>query len=91
MEDRRNSRRKKFRNKVVRERPGLAPSALFHLIGNTLFLRISDVASWLLDYAEQMLLSSMDAEKDATGCAYDTVFKELAETLKSGSKRLLAT
>ena len=98
MEDGRNSRRKKFR-KVVRERPGLAPSALFHLIGNTIFLRLSDVASGLPDYTEQILLSSMDAEKDSTGysqrSAYDTVFeelrKELAEALKSGSKRLLAT
>ena len=98
MEDGRNSRRKKFR-KVVRERPGLAPSALFHLIGNTVFLRLSDVASGLPDYTEQILLSSMDSEKDATGysqrSAYDTVFeelrKELAEALKSGSKRLLAT
>ena len=98
MEDGRNSRRKKFR-KVVRERPGLAPSALFHLIGNTIFLRLSDVASGLPDYTEQILLSSMDSEKDSTGysqrSAYDTVFeelrKELAEALKSGSKRLLAT
>ena len=98
MEDGRNSRRKKFR-KVVRERPGLAPSALFHLIGNTIFLRLADVASGLPDYTEQILLSSMDSEKDHTGysqrSAYDTVFeelrKELAEALKSGSKRLLAT
>ena len=98
MEDGRNSRRKKFR-KVVRERPGLAPSALFHLVGNTAFLRLSDVASGLPDYTEQILLSSMDSEKDGTGfsqrSAYDTVFeelrKELAEALKSGSKRLLAT
>ena len=98
MEDGRNSRRKKFR-KVVRERPGLVPSALFHLIGNTVFLRLSDVASGLPDYSEQILLSSMDTEKDGTGysqrSAYDTVFeelrKELAEALKSGSKRLLAT
>ncbi len=98
MEDGRNSRRKKFR-KVVRERPGLAPSALFHLIGNTIFLRLADVASGLPDYTEQILLSSMDSEKDGTGysqrSAYDTVFdelrKELAEALKSGSKRLLAT
>ena len=98
VEDGRNSRRKKFR-KVVRERPGLAPSALFHLIGNTVFLRLSDVASGLPDYTEQILLSSMDSEKDHTGysqrSAYDTVFeelrKELAEALKSGSKRLLAT
>ena len=98
LEDGRNSRRKKFR-KVVRERPGLVPSALFHIIGNTVFLRLSDVASGLPDYHEQILLSSMDTEEDGTGysqrTAYDTVFeelrKELAEALKSGSKRLLAT
>ena len=38
IEDGRNSRRRSFR-KVVRERPGLVPSALFHIIGNTVFLR----------------------------------------------------
>jgi ElaB/YqjD/DUF883 family membrane-anchored ribosome-binding protein len=98
VEDGRSSRRRKYR-KVVRERPGLAPSALFHLIGNTVFLRLSDVASGLPDYDEQILLSSMDSEEDATSysqrSAYNTVFeelrKELAEALKSGSKRLLAT
>ena len=97
-EDGRNSRRRKYR-KVVRERPGLAPGALFHLIGNTVFLRLSDVASGLPDYEEQVLLSSMDSEKDGTGysqrSAYDTVFEELrkklADALKAGSKRLLAT
>ena len=98
VEDGRNSRRRKFR-KVVRERPGLVPSALFHIIGNTIFLRLSDVASGLPDYDEQILLSSMDSEEDGTGysqrSAYNHVFeelrKELAEALKSGSKRLLAT
>ncbi len=98
MEDGRNSRRRKYR-KTVRERPGLAPSALFHLIGNSVFLRLSDVASGLPDYEEQVLLSSMDSEEDGTGysqrSAYNHVFeelrKELAEALKSGSKRLLAT
>ena len=97
VEDRRNSRRRKFR--VVRERPGLVPSALFHIIGNTVFLRLSDVTSGLPDYEEQILLSSMDSEEDSTGysqrSAYDTMFeelrKELTEALKGGSKRLLAT
>ncbi len=98
LEDGRFSRRRKFR-KVVRERPGLVPSALFHIIPNTVFLRLSDVASGLPDYEERILLSSMDTEEDATGysqrTAYNTVFeelrKELASALKSGSKRLLAT
>ena len=98
MEDGRNSRRRSYR-KVTRERPGLVPSALFHIIGNTVFLRLADVASGLPDYEEKILVSSMDSEEDATGysqrSAYNTVFeelkKELAAALKSGSKRLLAT
>ena len=98
LEDGRNSRRRSYR-KVVRERPGLVPSALFHIIGNSVFLRLSDVASGLPDYDEQILLSSMDSEEDATGysqrSAYNKVFeelrKELANALKAGSKRLLAT
>ena len=66
---------------------------------NTVFLRLSDVASGLPPYDEQILLSSMDSEQDATGysqrSAYTTVYEELrlklAEALKAGSKRLLAT
>ena len=75
------------------------PSALFHIIGNTVFLRLADVASGLPPYEEQVMLSSMDSEEDATGysqrSAYNTVYEELrlklAEALKAGSKRLLAT
>ena len=97
MEDGRYSRRRKHR-KTVRERPGLAPSALFHLIGNTVFLRLSDVASGLPPYEEQVLLCSMDAEPDSVGYtqhgAYNHVFDKLrealADALAKGSKRLLA-
>ena len=98
LEDGRNSRRRKYR-KVVRERPGLVPSALFHIIGNTVFLRLADVASGLPDYTEQVMLSSMDTSEDLTGysqrSAYDTVFEELrkklSDALSKGSKRLLST
>ena len=98
IEDGRFSRRRSYR-KVVRERPGLVPSALFHIIGNTVFLRLSDVASGLPDYDEQIMVSGMDSEEDATGysqrSAYNKVFeelkKELSKALKAGSKRLLAT
>ena len=98
IEDGRFSRRRSYR-KVVRERPGLVPSALFHIIGNTVFLRLADVASGLPDYDEQILVSGMDSEEDSTGysqrSAYNKVFeelkKELAAALKAGSKRLLAT
>ncbi len=97
-EDGRNSRRRKYR-KVVRERPGLAPAALFHLIGSSVFLRLADVASGLPPYEEQVLLSAMDTVEDADGLsqrsAYNHLFAKLREALAAalakGSKRLLAT
>ena len=97
VEDGRFSRRRRYR-KIVRERPGLAPAALFHLIGDSVFLRLSDVASGLPPYEEQVLLSPMDREPDETGFsqrgAYDEVFTTLraalADALAKGSKRLLA-
>ncbi|MDE2934592.1 MAG: hypothetical protein OXS47_12115 [Chloroflexota bacterium] len=98
LEDGRTSRRRKYR-KVIRERPGLAPAALFHLIGNSVFLRLSDVAAGLPPYEERVLLSDMETEEDGTGLsqrsAYDELFgtlrKALTELLAKGSKRLLAT
>ena len=72
---------------------GLAPSALFHLIGNTVFLRLSDVASGLPDYTEQILLSSMDSEKDHTGysqrSAYDTRVRGAAKGACRGPQERL--
>ena len=97
-EDGRTSRRKGFR-KTVSEKPGLVPAALFHIIGNSVFLKLADVASALPPYEEQILLSGMDSEADHIGhsqrSAYNHVFAELhealVEALKKGSKRLLAT
>ena len=98
VEDGRFSRRRRYR-KVVRERPGLAPAALFHLIGNSVFLRLSDVASGLPSYEEQILLSSMDSEPDsngytqrgAYGTLYDKLREALADALAKGSRKLLST
>ncbi len=96
-EDGRLSRRRRYR-KVVRERPGLAPAALFHLIGQTVFLRLSDVASSLPSYEEQVRLVSLDDQPCASGYSQRSSYEELERTLRaalsaalaSGSKRLLA-
>ena len=64
-----------------------------------MFLRLSDVASGLPPYEEQVMLSAMDSREDSTGysqrSAYDTVFEELrkklTDALSKGSKRLLST
>ena len=98
LEDGRANRRRKYR-KVVRERPGLVPSALFHIVGGTVFLRLSDVASGLPRYEDQVVLSPMGADPDATGFSQRTAYEGLLETLRDalaaalmqGSKRMLAT
>ena len=82
---------------MIRERPGLAPAALFHLIGHTVFLRLADVASGLPPYTEQVRLVDLAEGPDETGysqqSAYQAVFttlrKALAAALAHGSKRLL--
>ncbi|MDE2933078.1 MAG: helicase-related protein [Chloroflexota bacterium] len=84
---------------MVRERPGLAPAALFHLIGHSVFLRLADVAAGLPPYEERVLLSSMDAEPDGNGLSqrsghdelYGTLRAALKDALSRGSRRLLAT
>ena len=63
LEDGRHSRRRRYRT-VIRERPGLAPAALFHLIGHTVFLRLADVASGLPPYTEQVRLVDLDDAVD---------------------------
>ena len=97
VEDGRYSRRRRYR-KVVRERPGLAPAALFHLIGNSVFLRLSDVASGLPSYEEQIMLCPLDSEPDSFGYtqrgAYGTLYEKLraalTKALAKGSKKLLS-
>jgi len=95
-EDGRSSRRKGYRTRVV-EKPGVSPAVLFHLIGNTAFLRLSDVASGLPEYTEEVRLvglATSDLPDEPSQAAY---YQQLAtqletavhEALASGSKRLL--
>ncbi len=95
-EDGLSSRRKGYK-KSVKERPGLAPAALFHLIGNSIFLRLSDVAAGLPPYEEEVMIMQMDNIPDSSGysqaSAYAELYRELrgyiAQSVARGSKRML--
>src|SRR5581483_1556507 len=52
-DDGRQSRRRGYLTRIV-ERPGVSPAVLFHLIGNTVFLRLADVAADLPSYTERV-------------------------------------
>ena len=82
-----------------KETPGLAPAALFHIIGNTVFLRLSDVSSDLPPYDEQIRIQKMSREI-APGApysqrsAYAKLYRELRDALTAalgrGDPRLMA-
>ena len=96
-EDGRQSRRKGYRT-VIREKPGITPAALFHIIGNSVFLQLADVADALPPYQETIQLSRMSTVPDETGFSQESAYKYVYLNLKQalnaelsrGSKRLLA-
>ena len=77
----------------------MAPAALFHIIGHSLFLRLADVASGLPAYEEQIQVASMDTEEGLHGLSQASAYRILATDLKRalllaierGSGRLLST
>lgn len=95
-EDGRVSRRRGYRTRVI-EKPGISPAVLFHLIGNTAFLRLSDVAAGLPEYREEVRLIELDAgatpDEPSQLAYYSTLAGELhgavVRALAQGSKRLL--
>ncbi|MEZ4479942.1 MAG: hypothetical protein R3B97_02160 [Dehalococcoidia bacterium] len=94
-EDGRSSRRRSYRTRVV-EKPGVSPAVLFHLIGNTAFLRLTDVASGLPEYTEEVRLVGLETgprDEPSQSSYYRKLAGELEtavrQALATGSKRLL--
>ena len=94
----RSSRRQGYKT-TEKETPGLAPAALFHLIGNTVFLRLSDVTKKLPPYNEKIMTNDMSDEDDpvhktsqldAYEKLYDELRKAMISALQRGSQRLMA-
>ena len=87
-EDGRVSRRKK--TTAVRERPGLSPALLPHLLFNTVFLRLTDVAEALPSYHEEIEILHMEEDQRAVHLAFkEDLAAELQRQLACGSKKLL--
>lgn len=97
-DDGRLSKRRSYHSRVV-EKPGVSPMVLFHLIGNTVFLRLADVAQNLPSYTERVALYPLDqsasADRPSQAVAYrrlaDQLWNAVTSALQEGSKRLLAT
>lgn len=95
-EDGRVSRRRGYHTRVV-EKPGVSPAVLFHLIGNTAFLRLADVAAGLPEYREEVRLIPLAVSVGRDEPSQSAFYQRLAEdlhaavvrALAAGSKRLL--
>ena len=91
------SRRVKETRRPPKEKPGLMPGALFHLIESSAFLRLNDVSSDLPRYDEHVITVPMDTEVDDTGYSqrsaynhlYQKMYQAMMEALADGSQRLM--
>jgi superfamily II DNA or RNA helicase len=87
-EDGRVSKRR--RTTTVRERPGLSPALLPHLLWNTVFLKLTDVATALPPYAEEIeILRMADEQRDVHQAFKADLAAEVQRQLACGSKKLL--
>lgn len=73
-----------------KEKPGISPSALFHIIGNTLFLRLQDVSSDLPPFHEIVTEIELDREPDDSGFSQHSAYMVLQSDLKNAVAQSLA-
>jgi hypothetical protein len=96
LEDGRQSKRRGYYTRVG-EKPGVTPPILLHLLGNTVFLRLRDVATQLPTYQERVLLVPLEEGDSPDQPSQATCYRRLAadlrqsvqQALRAGSKRLL--
>lgn len=88
-EDGRSSRRRSYRTRVV-EKPGVSPAVLFHLIGNTAFLRLTDVALGLPEYTEEVRLVGLETGPPGEP-SQSSYYRKLAGELEAAVRQALAT
>ena len=87
-EDGRVSKRRK--TVMVRERPGLSPALLPHLLFNTIFMRLTDVATALPPYHEEIeILRMADEQREVHRAFKAELAAEVQAQLACGSKKLL--
>lgn len=87
-EDGRVSKRRK--TVAVRERPGLSPALLPHLLFNTVFMRLTDVATALPPYHEEIEILRMgELQREVHRAFKADLAAEVQAQLACGSKKLL--
>ena len=88
------------RRTQVREKPGLMPTVLSHVLNHSIFVRLSDVAHDLPSYTETVQVVKMDehvfptlelSQASAYRFLHRTLYKIVSQELSRGSKRLLST
>ena len=83
LEDGRHSKRRTYA-KPPHELPGISPSAIFYILHNSVFLRLSEVAEALPKYEEQIVLCQLDTtpDPDDPTTSQDHNYRQLDNTYK---------
>ena len=93
-----NSNRR-VKSQRTTEKPGIVPTALFHVIGNTVFLRLTDITHDLPTYKDHIIPIDLSNEPTETTISQAEAYEHLQEDLekvvreelKNGSMKHLAT
>ena len=74
----------------VKEMPGIVPSALMHIIGNTIFLKLSDVAAGLPAYDERVITVPLDNTIDPDfGISQRDGYEKVMEQMRVAISKVL--
>lgn len=89
-EDGAASMRRRTKSPSWNEKPGLMPGALFYMIPNTAFVRLSDIAADLQPYEERLGIIDMDPDQEMNYQElYSALREALLNALQQGDQRLL--
>ena len=96
---------RRFNRTQTREKPGISPKALHHLLGNSIFLRMEDVTTDLPPYQEQVVVLPLDdqvrnvaapagapptSQRQAYQQMYESLYEEVKRQAFAGSRKYLA-
>ena len=93
-----NTSSRGFKSQTTKEKPGISPAALPYILGNTSFVKLTDVTENLPPYTETVKLVKLDPTEQWSGISQSSAYGTLAEdfhaavtkSLAAGSQKMLS-
>ena len=93
-----NTSSRGFKSQTTKEKPGISPAALPYILGNTSFVKLTDVTENLPPYTETVKLVQLDTTEQWHGLSHSSAYRTLADdfhaavtkSLAAGSQKMLS-